>query len=244
VSKAADAIFFQITGMILMATMLEVSAVRWRQASPYQTAFHTGMTGVVCLCFAALALWVDVPLARLIKTQAIRGDLVKIIQFSEVFAHGSGVMLVIMAAGAIDSRGWRIVPRLLVSAYVAGMLANLLKLLVVRLRPEEFDLSLSVLESFQGWAPWHANAYEIGRAVQSFPSGHTATAMGLGLAFCRLYPRATWFFLLLATLAGMQRMEASAHFLSDVLTGAALGFFVTAWLDLPAYGQWLKKLEG
>lgn len=211
--------------------------------APPSSAQRLLLAGVALCCLAGLALAVDVPLARWIKTHGIHGDVAKIMQFCEVFAHGSGVVLIIAGAVALDPRGWRVALRMAVSAYGAGMIANLLKLVVVRARPEHFDLTRSVFDSFQGWGPWHPTAYEVGRALQSFPSGHTATAAGLACACARLYPRSRWFFMLIATLAGMQRMEASAHFLSDVLTGAALGCLVAAWLEVPIYRDFFIKFE-
>jgi membrane-associated phospholipid phosphatase len=67
-----------------------------------------------------------------------------------------------------------------------------------------------------------------GYAVQSFPSSHAATAAGLAVALAALYPRGRWLYLTFAMLAGLQRIEAQAHFASDVLAGAALGCIVAA----------------
>jgi undecaprenyl-diphosphatase len=59
--------------------------------------------------------------------------------------------------------------------------------------------------------------------LQSFPSGHAATAAGLAVALAVLYPRGRWLFAVLAVLAALQRVEVQSHFPSDVLAGAALG---------------------
>ena len=55
-----------------------------------------------------------------------------------------------------------------------------------------------------------------------FPSAHAATAVGLAIALGVLYPRGRWLFIAFAFLAGLQRIEAQAHFASDVLAGAAV----------------------
>jgi membrane-associated phospholipid phosphatase len=69
-----------------------------------------------------------------------------------------------------------------------------------------------------------------GYALQSLPSAHAATAVGLALALAALYPRGRWLFASFAVLAGLQRIEAQAHFASDVLAGAAVGCMVgAAW---------------
>ena len=69
----------------------------------------------------------------------------------------------------------------------------------------------------QGWEGW------IDRSLQSFPSGHTAAAAALATCLSLTYPKACWWFAILATLAGLQRIESGAHFPSDVLAGAAVG---------------------
>ena len=46
--------------------------------------------------------------------------------------------------------------------------------------------------------------------------------MALALALGWLYPKGKWLFLLLALLVACQRIECGAHYLSDVLCGAAV----------------------
>ena len=69
---------------------------------------------------------------------------------------------------------------------------------------------------------------------QSFPSGHTATAVGLAVALACAYPRGRWFFAGMALLAACQRVGDGHHFLSDTLAGASVAFLwcgvITPWL--------------
>ena len=55
----------------------------------------------------------------------------------------------------------------------AGSIVNLLKLAVWRVRPHHANLAGSVLATFVGWWP----GLGAGTDGQSFPSGHTATAV-------------------------------------------------------------------
>ena len=43
-----------------------------------------------------------------------------------------------------------------------------------------------------------------------------------------LYPRGRWMFALFAALAMLQRVDAQAHYCSDVLAGAAIGLALAA----------------
>ncbi len=94
-------------------------------------------------------------------------------------------------------------------------------MLVARTRPLAFDFHHDVWATFGRWLPATSVA-------QSFPSGHTATAAGLALGLAAMYPKGRWLFLLLAVLVGCQRIECGAHFLSDVLCGAAASCLVVA----------------
>ena len=60
--------------------------------------------------------------------------------------------------------------------------------------------------------------------ARAFPSAHAASAVGLAVALSRFYPQGRPLFVGLAVLACLQRMTSGAHFLSDVLAGAAIGY--------------------
>ncbi len=66
----------------------------------------------------------------------------------------------------------------------------------------------------------------------SFPSGHSATAFALAGAGAGRHPH--WYVqipaYLLATSAGLQRMDTRMHWASDVLAGGLLGYAVSAFL--------------
>jgi membrane-associated phospholipid phosphatase len=168
-----------------------------------------------------------------------------------VFGYGGTVIVIILAACALDPRGWRVAPRLVISALGAGLAADLVKvLLVVRTRPEASNLEGTAGDTFVSWfPPWAGErlrelGFKYGSDLQSFPSAHTATAVGLAIGLTSLYPRGWWLFALLAALAGWQRIHSHSHFLSDVLAGAALGLLVGACCtSATRLGRWLMKIE-
>jgi len=64
---------------------------------------------------------------------------------------------------------------------------------------------------------------------QSFPSGHTTYAWSVATVFATEYADQRWVPPLcygLATLTGLGRMEGDLHWASDVLIGAAIGYYV------------------
>jgi membrane-associated phospholipid phosphatase len=161
-------------------------------------------------------------------------DLFEII---EPYGQGVGVVLALLAVHQLDpQRRWAL-PRVIACAAGAGMAANIAKMLLARTRPYHFlepDLGGGVWETFAGLFPFGVG----GSAAQSFPSAHTATAIGLTMGLLWLYPAGRWFFPALTLLVACQRIESGAHYLSDVCFGAALGYLAaTACLRI----GWLPK---
>lgn len=175
---------------------------------------------LVSVGIVTLSTLVDIPLARWFQSTRFPGEVEKVISLSEAFSHGGGVLLIVLTVGFVDVRGWRVAIRVALSAFGAGLAANLCKLLIPRLRPQAADLTHSVWDTFSLVSHTTIDNLSDG---QSFPSAHTATAFGLAFALGALCPRGRIWFFALATLAGLQRLEVSAHFLSDVVAGAALG---------------------
>jgi membrane-associated phospholipid phosphatase len=185
-------------------------------------------TGVL-LALAAAALAIDLPLARFLDRVEIAYDLRHFLRLGEVFGWGGTAALIMLSAATLDRRGWRVIPRLVVTAFGSGLLANGIKLLIARTRPLALDLNEPVAETFQGWRP---ALYDVSLTalhdenVQSFPSAHSATAAGLAIGLAVICPRGRWLFAALAAMTALQRLEVGAHFLSDVLAGAAIGCLV------------------
>ncbi|TCL73050.1 lipid A 1-phosphatase LpxE [Rhizobium sp. BK251] len=111
----------------------------------------------------------------------------------------------------------RIGAYLLVSIALSGLLANLLKRVIGRARPQHFE-DLGIF----GFSPF-SNA-----SFQSFPSGHATTIGAFFAALALLFPRYRILFLACALWLGMTRVMVGAHYPSDVAAGLALG----GWFSL------------
>ena len=207
-------------------------------------AGHLLLAAGVLLALASAALAVDMPLARAVAALDIPYDFRHFVRLGEAFGWGGTVGLIILAAAILDPRGWRIVPRLAVLSFGSGLLADGVKLIIARRRPVMTDLDSSVWETFLGWRAAMSQTDLHDDAVQSFPSGHAATATGLAVALAILYPRGRWLFAGLALLAALQRIEVEAHYLSDVLAGAAVGCLVGALCQFDVgLGRLFTRLE-
>lgn len=202
---------------------------------------------LIFLACAAAATQIDALIAARVAGRGLSGDLSRLLQFSEAFAHGMGVALILITVAFLDPRGWRVLPRLAACAYGSGLLADACKLFIARWRPKMIEDWSAGAETFVGWLPaFQAEGLPTawGHALQSFPSGHAATGVGLAVGLSALYPRAWIWFAVLATLAAGQRIATGNHFLSDTLVGAAIGLFVAQRLcgDGPL-SRWFSNWE-
>jgi len=199
-------------------------------------------TAVTLACLGGLALSIDLDVARWCKAGNLPKELLRFLNFSEVFGHGLGVGTLLIAAVVLDPSlaGRRAMPRLgrlplspdwprmIAATFAGGIMANVIKELAVdRVRPRAADLSAaaSAFATFGDTLATHVTSHS---DVNSFPSGHSATAAGLAAALAWKYPRGARLFAFLAASAAAQRVATSAHYPSDVLLGLALGLACAA----------------
>lgn len=173
----------------------------------------------------------------------------QLIMFGEIFGHGMGVLVLIGVVAVLDTHPRVLVPRLALCAFGSGLVANILKMLLPRMRPHYSYVSEGVLASFDSTEITEL-ADVLDYSLHSFPSAHAATAMGLAVGLAWTYPRGRYLFVGLGALAGLQRLVTGAHFLSDVLAGAAVGVvyavYAIRWLEArseasPAVAGWFGR---
>ncbi len=205
---------------------------------------------------AFAALLVDLPVAAVMLAESdgrsLPGDVRKAVWLSEVFAHGFGVAMILATVVVLDPRNRRAIWRLVACAFLPGGINLIIKGAIGRGRPyflqEQYgELPDRVGETFLGWFA-STNPGQFGadtaNELQSFASGHAATAVGLAIGLAWLYPRGWWLFAAFATLAAFQRVASGAHFVSDTLAAASLACLVCAFcIERRVLGQFFDRLE-
>ncbi|MBX3173703.1 MAG: phosphatase PAP2 family protein [Gemmatimonadaceae bacterium] len=106
------------------------------------------------------------------------------------------------------------------SPTLAGALAELIKIVVRRERPGAHD-------GLYGFRPWDERTWSTGGL--GFASSHAAVAFGGAAMLARLFPRARWVGYGLAIGCAATRVLHRAHFVSDVVFAAGLGW-LSGWL--------------
>ena len=144
------------------------------------------------------------------------GDVREILRRAEAFGHGFGLIAIAVTIYFLDRQWASRVPRLLTHGLAAGLLADVIKMSVWRVRPRFADL---VEQSFTGTF-LSASAKDWSNVLDSryhsFPSAHTAVAVAAAVTLGRFYPAARGWFLCLALLCAVQRVDGGSHYPSDV----------------------------
>lgn len=154
---------------------------------------------------------------------------------------GLGLLALLVLRPAIRQASWREAVALkrlqtcilfvMGAVAASGMLASVTKNVIGRARPmtaEGGTLELSFLAFDPGWA--------------SFPSGHATTATAMMVALALIWPRHGLGFVTLGILMALTRCLLGAHWLSDVIAGAALGTLVTLALRRKIHGRLNRPL--
>lgn len=152
----------------------------------------------------------------------LRGDVLREAQWLGQYGQASCFATVIALVWLLGAeRPGRDTIAILATWVVAWGVCNVVKHLAGRVRPDkgrDGHLPGAFLGPSTQWASWR----------HSFPSSHAAAACGLSGTLWVLHPRAAIVYVILAAFASLLRWFTLAHWLSDVLIGAAVGC-ATAW---------------
>jgi membrane-associated phospholipid phosphatase len=114
---------------------------------------------------------------------------------------------------------------LFASIAVSGIIANIIKVILGRYRPEMlFEKGLYGLNFF------NFSFFNFSHGFTSFPSGHTATTFSLAWTLSLFFPRARILLICFAFLVGASRVIITSHYLSDAVGGAYVGVMSVLFL--------------
>lgn len=109
---------------------------------------------------------------------------------------------------------------------VGGIATNIFKAMFGRARPR-----LLFREDTYGFNPFMVDS-----SWNSFPSGHTNTAIAATLALAMLFPKWRWPLLIVGAVIAFSRVAVTAHYMGDVMGGTLLAI-LTCWF----VGVWYAR---
>jgi membrane-associated phospholipid phosphatase len=112
---------------------------------------------------------------------------------------------------------WRRGALLAAAPTAAGIVGELLKILVRRMRPPDAGSAYS----FRPFSDHPFSSRGFG-----FPSSHAVVAFAAAAILTAMFPRGKWVWYAAAIGCAVSRLLAHAHYLSDVIAGAAVGIGV------------------
>jgi membrane-associated phospholipid phosphatase len=148
--------------------------------------------------------------------------------------------LSILLAWKLRRRDWvQIMAAACLASTAAGLLANSLRLTTGRARPRD---EINQGAGFHGL--WKDGRLTIGQpGLNSYPSGHTATAFGFAVPIVLAQPVVGVPVLAGAAAIAWSRMALGAHHFSDVVTSIVLsgwvGWWVLGWVRTRGGGFWV-----
>lgn len=124
------------------------------------------------------------------------------------------LLLIFSTIFLIDERKTKYVPFLFYAMLGAIIGTTILKFIIMRERPfdEELILPILLIKDY------------------SFPSTHAAIAFALSGIIAKAHPHLKYYFFGFAVLVGLSRIYLERHFLSDVIAGAIIGYFIADYI--------------
>lgn len=211
----------------------------WNWASAPDRAWW-GKPLVASLVLFALLLPLDGLIASVARSAPFEGDARRVVGWFGEYGQGGMALLLLILVWILDRAHARRLLDYLLAVLLAALAVLPLKMLVGRPRPRPdmlqtydhldflgpfgahpFGPDVGVRHAWEFWA-------DISADLWSMPSSHTVYAVVMSVWIAAMYPKLRALAWTLAGVVGLARVIFGAHYATDVLIGAALGY-VIAW---------------
>ncbi|MDX2147845.1 MAG: phosphatase PAP2 family protein [Planctomycetota bacterium] len=188
------------------------------------------------VALGTVLLPLDGPVSAFLRANPPGGDLRRELNALQQYGAISSIIIALVIIGLLQPERLRAVVRVWAAAMVVGaVVINALKLLIGRPRPK-FDDPLHFPGPFGAYPidpeVGVRHAWELGSGISSdlhsMPSSHTAYAVIMSVVLTHFYPKLRPLLVVWACVVGVARVVLGAHFMSDVVVGAALGYAIAS----------------
>ncbi len=191
------------------------------------------LVAIIGIAAAGIAfLYLDQPLCEAVHPRAMTPFCQTLLRLATWAGNWQLAPLIVAVMLLASGRHWQRLLRTLAAAYlVRTALVEWLKLMTGRPRPRLLP-DASVFEGFGGGS--------------SFPSGHASFSFMAALIIAAWFPRWRWPAWVIATLISLSRIPSRAHFMSDVIVGAAIGIVAAGlflWVWPPMTDETREAIE-
>lgn len=202
----------------------------------------------MCVLMVALLRRFDGDVLAWISVEKLPGDVKRELSAWQQYGQGVCVFVIGGIVWSLDPGRRRRLWDYVAALAVTGLVVLAAKMLIGRGRPKFGDPDLFLgplgthpMPSKDGGPPVLMHAWEIGKGISSdlwsMPSSHTAYAVATSVCVGMMYPRLRWLVVPLAAIVAFGRLVFDAHFLTDVLVGAVVGFAVARGVMRAGLGQ-------
>ncbi|MEX0777255.1 MAG: phosphatase PAP2 family protein [Phycisphaeraceae bacterium] len=169
------------------------------------------------------------------------GDIKRLMETVQQFGDIVSIILVSTVIWLLDPPNRRRLLDLVLATVLAAIVYNALKMGIGRPRPVLGDpygftwpwmthavaVATDAAADLPQYHAWHIGAPNISR-LWAMPSSHTAAAMVMAVFLTYVYPRLKALMVTLVVLVGLCRVMLGAHYPTDVVAGAIVGYLVAA----------------
>lgn len=208
-----------------------------------------GLIIALAILLAAALLPVDPAISSLMRRIQVGGDFKRELETLQQFGAIGSLLITAVIIALVDPARRRTLADLFFAAAATAVAANIVKMTLGRPRPRLADpwnlvLPWRTYPLEKDGATLERHAWEFWRARElnladlwSMPSSHTSAAVVLAMFLTLAYPRLKPFCIAMVAVVASARVILTAHYPSDVVIGAALGYLVAGLCFRKQLGQ-------
>ena len=190
-------------------------ATRRRRDTRYWAAWIAITAGAFVFADAPLARAFSGFSANWLEGEPLHGIIVSARNYGQAYC----IAIILALVFVTERTRRRELARMAMGLALAALVMHLAKDMSGRARPEVF---LAGNPAWQVFGGFHTSRYA------SFPSAHTMSAFALSGALAAMYPKGRPVFFAAAAVCGLTRILDNQHYLSDVMAGGVLGWWMGA----------------